>query len=162
MIISLSIGILSRLTAVSRFHLQSMKKKCSEKSGWDKEKEVARRDEADQRRDARENERRRRQREREGERGRGVRVEASKVSKIEQKARGGWLLLRGDYRSFRRQTPRLLKRPGSVRPRNSLAFRAAGSLPIRELHSPIGLHAVRDRYNVRNRTEICRIISFIR
>lgn len=70
MIISLSIGILSRLTAVSRFHLQSMKKKCSEKSGWDKEKEVARRDEADQRRDARENERRRRQkreREREGE-----------------------------------------------------------------------------------------------
>lgn len=107
---------------------------------------MARRDEADQRRDARENERRRRQREKE----RGVRVEASKVSKIEQKARGGWLLLRGDYRSFRRQTPRLLERPG-VRPRNSLAFRAAGSLPIRqqvrELHSPIGrnLHAVRDR-----------------
>lgn len=67
MIISLSIGILSRLTAVSRFHLQSMKKKCSEKSGWDKEKEVARRTRGETLEKTKEGEGREREREREGE-----------------------------------------------------------------------------------------------
>lgn len=137
-------------------------KKCSEKSGWDKEK-VARRDEADQRRDARENERRRRQRERKKEEFASKQAKFQKSSK-KPEAVGCCYAATIDHLGGRRRDSWSVRVFG-----HEILSRSAPRVPCRFASRFASftrrLAATCTRYaidNVRDRTEICRIVSFIR
>lgn len=124
---------------------------------------MARRDEADQRRDARENERRRRQRERKKEEFASKQAKFQKSSK-KPEAVGCCYAATIDHLGGRRRDSWSVRVFG-----HEILSRSAPRVPCRFASRFASftrrLAATCTRYaidNVRDRTEICRIVSFIR